>query len=293
MPLPTEDHNEQSYYYPPAGKTRSRTGQIAILAIAVGVLVVGGWWLSHKPQQPAEPVVEAPVVEPVIEPVLEETPEPEPEQPAVAETPEPIEPEPQPEPLPSLDNSDEFVRGTLLDISDRPTHQGWLKSDNLIRRVTAITDGLSRGELLQKFMPLQSPQGKFEAEKHGEAITISSDNYQRYNTVVDNLIAIEPQQLANTIQQLQPLMENAFEEQGYPDRTFKNALLEAIDELLATPSYQQPPELLLESVHYTFKDVEIEALSEAQKQLVRSGPENTRKLQGYLQQLRIELQKPQ
>ena len=291
MPLPTEDHNEQSYYYPPAGKTRDRTGQIAILIIALGVLIIGGWWFSRDQQEPTDAEVQAPVVESAaIEPAP--VPEmPEPEQPVIAETPEPVEPAPQPEPLPSLDNSDEFVRGTLLDISDRSAHQNWLKSDNLIRRVTAITDGLSRGQLLQKFMPLVSPQKTFEVEKHGNSITISRDNYQRYNTLVDELIAIEPQQLATTIQLMQPLMENAFAEQGYPDRTFKGALQEAIDELLATPSYENPPELLLESVHYTFKDAELEALSEVQKQLIRSGPDNTKKLQFYLQRLKDELNK--
>ena len=292
MNLPPDERSEQSYYYPPGGR-RNRTTQIAILAIAVIILAAGAWWISRSTEEPPEP--EIPQPEPVVETIPEPeitTPDPEP----VVETPPPVEPEPvepelEPVQLPTLDNSDDFVRTTLLALSNRDAHQSWLQADNLVRRGTAILDGVSRGKLIQKFVPINSPSGKFTADKQGERLSISSDNYQRYNQVVNNLIAIEPAQLASTIKRLQPLMESAFGEQGYPDRTYRGMLVEAIDELLATPSYQQPPELLLESVYYQYKDPQIEALSDVQKQLIRSGPDNTKKLQSYLRQLKDELAK--
>ncbi|MCV6605487.1 MAG: DUF3014 domain-containing protein, partial [Porticoccaceae bacterium] len=233
-----------------------------------------------------EPTVETPVETPP-----EVTVEPEPEPAPEPEVPEvPAEAVPEPTPLPNLDNSDKFVREALSRLAD-PGHSQWLGADNLVRRATAITDGISRGQLLHKFLPISAPDGKFIADKQGQTLTLSRDNYRRYDSLVNRLVAVEPEQMAQTVKQLQPLLEQAFGEQGYPDRTYGGALLQAIDQLLATPSFEQPPELVLESVHYSFKDPQLEALSPVQKQLIRSGPDNTRKLQAYLQQLKDELAK--
>lgn len=289
---PTPDERDaQRYYYPQQGNRGKGTTRIALIAVAVIILAAGAWWLSRPAEQPPEQPVQLP------EPVTETAPQPElappaPE-PAVIETPppepEPALPEPEPVKLPALDSSDQFVRDTALALSDNPAHKEWLQADNLARRATAILDGISRGQLIHKFVPVKPPKGKFKADKQGKTLTVSSDNYRRYNQLIDNLTAIEPQQLADAIRNLQPLLASAFGEQGHPDRTYRQMLEEAIDELLATPSYQQPPELLLESVYYKFKEPAIESLSDVQKQLIRSGPDNTRKLQDYLRRLKSEL----
>ncbi|MDM3871971.1 DUF3014 domain-containing protein [Porticoccus sp. W117] len=293
-PAPDE-RNEQSYYYP-SDKPRNRGTQAIILVIAIGVLALGGWWASRTPEPAPEPVTEAP--EPMVEqaeqiiPKKVATPEvePEPTPPTVVETPVEV-PQPEPVQLPNLDNSDSFVREALAQLGEGTINNKWLQTDNLVRRATAVTDGISRGQLLQKFLPVSAPSGKFVADKQGQTLTLSTQNYRRYDSLVNELVAVEPEQMAQALKQLQPLMEQAFGEQGYPDRTYEGTLLEAIDQLLSTPSFEEPPELVLESVHYSFKDKNLEALSQVQKQLIRSGPENTRKLQAYLQQLKDELGK--
>ncbi|UTW45350.1 DUF3014 domain-containing protein [bacterium SCSIO 12696] len=292
MNLPPDERNDSSYYYP-SEKKRNRGTQALLLAIAIGVLAVGSWWATREPAPQQEPVAVAP--ETMIDQPIVETPtelvEPEPEvapQPIV-ET--PVEPTPEVEPvvLPNLDNSDSFVREAITQLNASAAGN-WLKTDNLVRRATAITDGVSRGQLLQKFLPINPPKGDFLVDKQGQILSVSPKNYQRYNQLIDNLVEVEPEKMAQTLQLLQPLMEQAFGEQGYPDRTFRGALVEAIDQILATPAFEQPPELVLESVNYSFKDPQLEALSQVQKQLIRSGPDNTRKLQAYLQQLKDQLQ---
>ncbi|MGS2723865.1 DUF3014 domain-containing protein [Porticoccus sp. GXU_MW_L64] len=294
MNLPPDERNDQSYYYP-SEQRRNRGTQAIILIIAIGVLALGGWWATRTPEQTPQPLAEAPepAAEAATEIVPQPVPSPEPEpEPAPQPVPEiPVAAEPEPVKLPSLDSSDNFVREALAQLGDGAINNQWLQTDNLVRRATAITDGISRGQLLQKFLPVSAPGGKFIADKQGQTLTLSPQNYRRYDSLVNQLVAVEPEQMAQTLTQLQPLMEQAFGEQGYPDRTYNGALLEAIEQLLATPSFEQPPELVLESVHYSFKDKNLEALSPVQKQLIRSGPENTRKLQAYLQQLKDELQK--
>ncbi len=281
--------NERDYHRPPV--PNRRTGQLVVVVIAIAIIALGAWWFM-RPEP--EPEMETIPVEPVTT-VVE--PEPAVTQPNVAATePEP-EPESKPKPeatadrpeLPALDDSDKMVRETLSELSSDKLYKSWLKSDNLVRRGTAVTDGIARGKVLHKFLPVKPPSGKFLAIKKGQIYWLDPANYDRYDTLVETLVSIEPEQAVQTIHLLKPLIESAFAEQGYKDRTFDGTLLSAIDQLLETPVYDRPPQLKLESVYFKFKDDAIEGLSEGQKQLVRSGPANTRKIQDYLRKLRAEL----
>ena len=56
-------------------------------------------------------------------------------------------------------------------------------------------------------------------------------------------------------------------------------ILTALEQILSAPIIVEPIRLTRESVAYKFADPEIESLSPLQKQLVRSGPENTKRIQ--------------
>lgn len=268
---------------------RKRAPQAAILAIALAILVAGGWWLSRSMEPaPEEEVVSTlpPVEISEPEPVIDT--EPEIQTPAVEA---PVEVDQPKITLPALDDSDPFIREQLSLLNISNTFQNWLQSDNLVRRAVVVTDGLSRGVMLQKFIPVSGPESKFAARKDGQQYWIDAKNYQRYDSLVNTLTAIEPEKLVNSVKLLKPLLDNAFAEQGYSDRSFDDALLKAIDQMLLTPRFDEPPELKLESVYFKYKDPSLEQLTPVQKQLIRSGPDNTLKIQSYLQQLKEELTK--
>ena len=82
-----------------------------------------------------------------------------------------------------------------------------------------------------------------------------------------------------------PLLDKAFTELGYPNITFNQRLQQAIKVLLATPIIEEPIELYSISVNYKFVDPKLEALPDAQKLLIRMGPDNTRKLKKVLRRL--------
>lgn len=264
---------------------KKRTGQIAAVVIAIVVIGFGAWWLTRPEPEPEIETIASEPAETVVEP--------KPVEPAVTPSqPKPdMEPAPPQPTLPSLDNSDKMVRDVLSELNDSKRYQAWLQSDNLIRRGTALTDGLARGVVLHKFLPVKPPEGKFLTRKEGQRYWVDPTNYGRYDTLVKTLTDIKPAQAAKTIHLFKPLLEAAFNEQGYKNRTFDATLIAAIDQLLATPVYEQPPELKLESVYFKYADDKIEKLTDGQKQLIRMGPANTRKVQEYLRKLRAELVK--
>jgi hypothetical protein len=90
-----------------------------------------------------------------------------------------------------------------------------------------------------------------------------------------------------------PLLEKAFSELGYQPRQMDGIILSALDQVLNTPIIVNPIELTRDSVIYKFADSKLEALSPLQKQLIRSGPENTKRLQKQVKILRDALLNPQ
>jgi len=272
-----------------SGPPKSQTGKIISIIIGVLLIATFAWWMISNKNQEAEiallsteQVVTAenvteettPATKPIIElPVREVVIQSE------------INPEASQALLPTLDSSDVFVRNLLLTLNNAPLVKQWLESDNLVRRGTILIDGLTRGSMQRKFLPIQPPTGKFQSTKEGNRYWINPSNYLRYNALIHVITSTDPQQLANTIHYLRPLLETAFGEQGYDNKDFGSTLLLAINELLSTPIYEQPPELKLESVYFKYQDTVIEKMSDTQKQLIRTGPENTRKVQAYLQQL--------
>ena len=86
--------------------------------------------------------------------------------------------------LPSLDDSDPFVRTRVSLMSNKENLQGWLATDDLLRRTASYLDGLARGVILTKIFPLSPPQGKFTTHRDGNVIWLNAGNYERYNSTI-------------------------------------------------------------------------------------------------------------
>jgi hypothetical protein len=280
--------------------TPNKTGTskfILVLGTVAALAIIGG--VLYQAQQSSEQddlallgvIPEQAIVEAVIEP----PPVPE------ATIPEPA-PEPQPEPapqsvmkapeLPSLDNSDDFVRERILLIKHKRDLEIWLNTDDLIRRSASYLDGLSRGVVLSKIFALSAPKGSFATHREGTAIWLNAGNYERYNNTVAVLSTLDMKAIAQMFHFIRPLLENAFAEMGYRPRQMDGIILQAIDNIMQTPVIAEPIQLTRDSVAYKYADSELEALLPIQKQLLRTGPENTRRLQQQAKALRDALLNP-
>ncbi len=197
---------------------------------------------------------------------------------------------PAPEPvLPPAGEADAWLMARLAEL-DIPRPVLALFDDNHPLSVsTALLDGASRGILMRKLITGWTPASPFPVQGEGSDLSLDPKGYERYDTLVNTLVAVDSASAEKTFHLLRPLYERAYGEIGLKPEDFDNALISALDQVIAAPVLEQPPQLAREKVLYTFADPELEALSPLHKQLVRMGPENTRRLQRHAQAVRAAL----
>lgn len=269
-----------------------------LIALVVVALLIVGYGVSvmlsdDEPETVVSEPVEIPQPAPAPEPVAEPEPEPEPEQTPVAPEPEPV-PEPEPEEpafvLPRLDDSDSLVRDGMVSLTRHEGINRWLGANELIRKFVVFVDNVANGGVPRQQVAFLAPEAPFTARQVAEDVFVMDEaSYSRYNLVTDIFTSIDSRRAAEFYVLLQPLFQQAYDELGYPDAKFEDKIFKAIGLLLETPIKTEPVRLIRPVVTFEYEDRKLEALSGAQKQMLRMGPRNTRVIQAKLSELALEL----
>ncbi len=210
---------------------------------------------------------------------------PPPVSPSPPEAPPPIEKAPAPE-LPALDASDQAVRSLVEALSEHPRLAAWLTPDNLVRRFVAAVVNVANEESPRPHVDHLAPAGNFRVtERHG-SLTIDPASYARYDNAAAVLDSLDDERAQELYRHLKPLLDEAYQELGYPGGNFDVALGRAIDRVLATPIPAGRVIVKKRVKNYRFADPDLEALSPVEKHLIRMGPANARKVQAKLRRLR-------
>ncbi|KFZ37708.1 hypothetical protein HR45_09840 [Shewanella mangrovi] len=281
--------NEEDRIAPQPQRANSAATGWAIAAVIL-IVVGAGYYFWSTDDQDGEPQTRTEVALPEpapAEPLVTEANVPEPEAaPAAEPTPTVAETEvPKAEPLPELNESDTYVHDKVIAMADGMAIDPLLNNSDMVRQFVVFVDNIAQGQLARKTSPLQAPSQSFTVTDITNKTYLNPDSYHRYDVYADFLTGLDDEQLVTTYKRLSPLLEQAFAELGYPDMSFDSRLKEAMKELLATPVIEQPIELYSISVNYQFVDPKLEALPNAQKLLIRMGPENTRKVKKVMRRL--------
>lgn len=215
-------------------------------------------------------------------------------------------PAPEPTPTPSLEErlssrlagttlstSDAVVRELAAALSSNPKLVAWLANDDLIRRFTASVDNVAAGVSPKAHFAFLRPKEGFEVDqKSGGILVIEESSYERYDLPALVFASLDTDGTAALYRELKPLIDEAYLEIGPPNRAFDDRLQAAFDQLLAVPVLEGPAEVDQLVVTYSWSDEELEALSGAQRHLLRMGPENVSRIQDKLGQLRAALAAP-
>ena len=254
---------------------QSRT--IVIIAVIVVLAVLGAIWWWQQPQ----PVPEAPP--PPAAPPSQTQPQTQHEDLEVPATPAVQQPE-----LPSLDDSDPFIRSELEPVTN-PQLSQWLEQKDLIRRLAVVVDNATSGDYPRRQLGFLAPPGKFSVLEQGDRIIVDPASYDRFNTFVDAAVSVDPAEAATLLKQIAPLMTQALKELGESGPDPVAAIHKGIQIALATPVLEGDVELVQPKVFYLYADPKLEGLRPLQKQLLRMGPHNVERIKAYLTQVDAQL----
>ena len=183
-----------------------------------------------------------------------------------------------------LDDSDPLVRDLIKGLTSNPQLANWAKTNDLILKFVAGVDNIANGQSPRAqvdFFTLS--EGFHVVEKNGRTY-IDPASYSRYTPVAEAFDSLDTEGTVRLYKQLKPVIQEAYEDLGYPDTDFENTLARAVAELLRVPIVT---DILLEKkiISYAMVDPELEDLSQAQKHLLRMGPENILRIQSKLRDL--------
>jgi Protein of unknown function (DUF3014) len=204
---------------------------------------------------------------------------------AAAPTPKPVPTGVPLQDLPQIDASDAFIRNLAQALSANPEWAKWLVGERLVRRMTASIDNVAEGRSPKPHLAFLAPKGDFRAREQGKSTTIDPASYRRYDLVAEVVASLDAKGCAKLYEDTRPLFQDAYRDLGYPDRNIDQTVAKAIHVLLATPDPSRDVEVREAVKSWKLTDPALESLAPAQKQLLRMGPDNVRKVKEKLREI--------
>jgi hypothetical protein len=178
------------------------------------------------------------------------------------------------------------VRELARTLSTHPQLGLWLGQGQLARRFVAIVNNIAEGESPRPHLLFLVPASRFEVAEREGVTVIAPQSYARYDLIGDVLESVEPRAFARVFAVLLPLGEAAHRELGHPPGELTQTVQRAVAEMLAVPGHASAPAVVPFQrgplIQYRYVDVRLEALSPAQKNLLRMGPRNVKRIQARL-----------
>jgi len=186
--------------------------------------------------------------------------------------------------------SDAAVKSALMQVAASPAFAKLLVNERLIEKFVINVNNLSSKQLSPKDSLVVPPEEKFQTYNQADRTWIDNSSFQRYNGYIDVLESVDTEELLAVFDNYESTIREKFSEISRPGEDFDSALMDAIDTLLNTPQVPVPIEVYRDSVMYKFKDEQLEELSGPQKQLIRTGPENMRRIKDVLRSVKEALE---
>jgi len=263
-----------------------------LLPIVIVVVIVAALlFMRSRHDQPSPPVA----VEPA--PTEGQDTSKSPSPPAAETLPptesiQPVETAEPAEPLPPLDESDSEVREAVVGMFGTEAVKSYLAASEIVRKVVVTVDNLPRDKVAMRVRAVDDMPGRFVVSGPEDGPVLDAGNFVRYRTFVDLVGSMDAVQIAGVYRHFYPLLQQAYEDLGYPGQPFHYRVIECIDDLLDAPEVEAGTRLVRPKVLYQFADPGLESRSAGQKMLMRMGPDNARIVKNKLREVRAALAAP-
>ena len=191
--------------------------------------------------------------------------------------------------LPPLQDTDPLVRDLVVKLSSHPRVLAWLATKGLIENFAVVTLNVSEGQTPVTHLRALAPTARFRVRSTGGGVFLDPSSYQRYDEYAAAVDGLDAAGAARLYLTLKPRILDAYRALGSPDGDFDPVLAKAIALLLAVPIIDHDIPVREAIVSYVFVDPKLEALSPAQKQLLRMGPRNIGLVRQKLRQIAMLL----
>ncbi|HVP66938.1 MAG TPA: DUF3014 domain-containing protein [Anaeromyxobacteraceae bacterium] len=212
---------------------------------------------------------------------------PAPPAPAVAEkaaAPSAPAPSPPPGPPPVLDAA--RLKALLEAVSANPAFRSWAAQGDVVRRWVVVTDNLAEGVSPRRQLGFLALARPFAVVTHGKTTAIAPASYRRFDEFADAVASVDAKALAAAYREAHAVLEAAYRELGYPGASFDRVTARALVRIASVPV--PDGDLRVEGDPggpYAFADPRLEVLGPVEKQILRMGPENERKLQAKAREI--------
>jgi hypothetical protein len=192
---------------------------------------------------------------------------------------------------PTLEGSDAFVRDIAKGLSSHAQLAVWLGAKDLVRTLAAVIDNLASGDSPSPHLAFLAPRQPFRVVQLRGRTLIDRKSYARWDSFGEGVDALDAAECARLFRRLEPLFDAAARELGHPEG-FTPGLKRAAAAMLEVPvpdgDVAVVPVVRAQRV-YEYADRRLEGLTPAQKQLLRMGPANERRIQGKLREIQAAL----
>jgi len=187
--------------------------------------------------------------------------------------------------VPALAESDPWLRRIVQELSSNPEIASWLLTDELARTSVVVIDNIAEGRAPSSHLEFLAPEEGFQVRQDDGKTVIDAENYSRYDGIIAVIESIDTEGAGELYRAMEPMLQQAYVELGYPGQSFEVTLTRAVQRLLAVPVIEGPIELEAGVSSYKFRDQKLEQLSPAAKQFLRLGPDNLKRLQAKVRAL--------
>jgi hypothetical protein len=190
-------------------------------------------------------------------------------------------------------DDDELVRNAAARLSAHPRLAALLVNDRLLERFVAAVDAVAGGFSPRDEVDFLNPGQAFLVREDEGRLVIAAGSYRRYSAATDVFASLNIEGSVELYRKLRPRLEEIYEQTAWASEDFDARFRDAVDHLLEVEVPSGQVEVEQRAIVYAFAEDSLEHLSHAQRQLIRMGPENARRVQGKLLQLRSALGWPE